>query len=77
MVNTHTEIWRSTNCVNLQFAPAEKVLLKIDDWCQTLGQFTGVHFLDLNSNSNDINNVKLNLNVSTKIKFNGQGLSVF
>ena len=39
-------------------------------------QFTGVHFLDLNPNSYDnLNNMKLDLNVSIKVKFcaNDQG----
>ena len=42
-------------------------------------QFTGVHFPDLNPNSytyDNLNNIKLDLNVSTKVKFsaNDQGL---
>ena len=39
-------------------------------------QFTGVHFPDLNPNSyENLNNMKLDLNVSTKVKFsaNDQG----
>ena len=33
-------------------------------------QFTGVHFPDLNPNSYDnLNNMELDLNVSTKVKF--------
>ena len=33
-------------------------------------QFTGVHFLDLNPNSyGNLNNMKLDLNVSIKVKF--------
>ena len=42
-----------------------------------LVQFTGVHFPDLNPNSyDDLNNMKLDLNVSTKVKLsaNDQGL---
>ena len=42
-----------------------------------LVQYTGVHFSDLNPNSYDnVNNTKLDLNVSTKIKFSvdDQGL---
>ena len=35
-----------------------------------LGQFTGFHFTDLNPYSYDINNMKLDLSVSTKVKFN-------
>ena len=43
-----------------------------------LVQFTGVHFPDLNPNFytyHDLNNMKLDLNVSTKVKFsaNDQG----
>ena len=34
------------------------------------GQFTGVHFADLNLNSYNINNMKLDLNVSTKVILN-------
>ena len=37
-----------------------------------LVQFTGVHFPDLNPNFytyHDLNNMKLDLNVSTKVKF--------
>ena len=35
-----------------------------------LAQSTGVHFLDLNKNSYDnFNNMKLDLNVSPKVKF--------
>ena len=42
---THFEIWRSHNCMNLQFAPAGKA------WCKLaiLGQFTDAHTNDLNS----------------------------
>ena len=42
-----------------------------------LAQFTGLHFPDLNPNSYDsFNNIKLDLNVSTMVKFsaNDQGL---
>ena len=35
-----------------------------------LGQFTGVHFPDLHPNSYDINNMKFDLNVYTKVGFN-------
>ena len=30
------EIYRSTNFVNLQFAPTHKVVMKDDNWCQNL-----------------------------------------
>ena len=40
---------------------------------QTLDQFTGMHFLDLNPNSYDINTMKLDLNVPTKVKFKWSG----
>ena len=42
-----------------------------------LVQFTGAHFLDLNPNSFDnLNKMKLDLDVSTKVKFSAddQGL---
>ena len=35
-VYTHTEIWWSTNSMNLQFPPSDKVALKYDNWCQTV-----------------------------------------
>ena len=39
-----------------------------------LVQFTGVHISDLNPNSYDnLNNMKLDLNVSTKVKFSAIG----
>ena len=45
--------------------------MKDKNWCQTLGQYTGVHFPDLNPNSNSKNNImKFGLHVSTKVKFN-------
>ena len=44
--------------------------MKDDNRRQTLGEFTGVHFADLNSSSYDINNiVKFDLNISTKVRF--------
>ena len=33
-VYTHNEIWWSTNYMNLQFAPPEKVVLKDENWYQ-------------------------------------------
>ena len=40
-------------------------------------QFTGVHFSDLNPNSYDnLNNMNLDLNVSTKVKFSANGLGL-
>ena len=48
--------------------------MKDDNWCQTLGQFNGVHFPDLNPNSYDKNNMKLDLNVSTEVKFKLPGV---
>ena len=76
-VYTNIEIWKSTNCMNLQFAPGDKVVMvmKDDNWCQTLGQFTGAHFPELNLNCYDINNTKSNLNVSTKAKLNANDQS--
>ena len=55
--------------MNLQFAPPYKEVMKDDNWCQVLGQFTGVHFPDIIPNSYDINNMKFDLNVSTNVKF--------
>ena len=55
--------------MNLKFVSADKVVMKDDNLCQTLGQFTGVHFYDLNPNCYDISNIKkFDLNVSTKVK---------
>ena len=43
--------------------------MKDENWCQTLSQFTGVHFSDRNPNSYDIYNImKLHLNVSTNVQ---------
>ena len=36
--------------MNLDFVPADKMVVKEDTWCQTLGQYIGVHFTDLNPN---------------------------
>ena len=38
------------NYMNLHFVPADKLPVKDDTWCQTLGQFIGVHYLNLNPN---------------------------
>ena len=48
--------------MNLQFAPAHKVLMKYDNWCQNLFNLL-VCISDLNPNS--YGNLKLDLNVST------------
>ena len=57
--------------MNLQFPSVDNVVMKDENWCQTLGQYTGVHFPDLNPNSNSKNNImKFGLHVSTKVKFN-------
>ena len=48
--------------------------MKFDNWCQNLFKFK--HFPDQNPNSYDnLNNMKLDLNVSAKVKFkaNDQG----
>ena len=42
-----------------------------DNWCQTLGWFTGVHFPDINPY--DINNMKFDLNVSIMVRFIANG----
>ena len=75
-VYTHTNICRSTNWINLQFASAGKVANKDEIWCDTLGQFTSLDFPDLNPNTYDIKNMKFGLNVYTKVNFfaNDQGL---
>lgn len=68
---THTEIWRSSNGINLQPAPADKIVMKNQNGCQALGQITAVHFLDLNPNFNGTTNImKFGLHASTKVKFN-------
>ena len=56
--------------MNLQFSPAHKVIIKDDNWRQNFDQFTSVHFPDLNLNSyHNLSNMKLDLNVSIKVKF--------
>ena len=49
-ISTHTETGRCTNCINLQFAPLVNEVMKNTNLCQTLAQFTGVHFPELNPN---------------------------
>ena len=61
-IHPQGEIWRYTNYMNLQFEPAEKVVMKDQNWCQTLGIYAGVHCPDLIANSYDINNMKFDLN---------------
>ena len=52
--------------MNLQVTPAHKVAMKDGNRCEKFLIFTGVHFSDLNPNSWDnLNNMKLELNVST------------
>ena len=47
-----TEIWKSTNCMKLQFAlPDKVVVMKDNKWRQTLSKFTVSYFPDLNPNS--------------------------
>lgn len=53
------------NCMNLHFVPTDKVAVKDDTWYQTLGQFIAVH---RNSSSYNPNNVKFDLDASTKVK---------
>ena len=72
-VYIQTEIWHSTNSLNLQFAPPDNVVLQDDNWCQTLVLITGKHFCDIKSNSYDINNMKFDSNVSIKIIFKTLG----
>ena len=60
------------NFMNLHFVPADKVVVKDDTWCQTLGKFIDVHFTDLNPNSYDMINLKFDLDIST----NNLGLDV-
>ena len=64
--------------MNLHFAPPEKLAMRDNSWCHTLDQLTGVQFSDLNPNVYDIRNLKLGLNISTKVKFiaNDQGLQI-
>ena len=65
-VYTHTEIWWSTNSMNLQFPPPDKVALKYDNWCQQL--IYGVYFSDIDQNFHDITSMKFDLNVSIKAR---------
>ena len=41
------------------------MVMKDGNWCQTLDQFTGVHFSESKPNSYDISNMKFDSNVST------------
>ena len=45
--------------MNLQFAPADELVMKDSNGCQTLGQLAGVNFSDLNPNFYNINNIKI------------------
>ena len=72
-VYIQTEIWHSTNSLNLQFAPPDNVVLQDDNWCQTLVLITGKHFCDVKSNSYDIKSMKFDSNVSIKIIFKTLG----
>ena len=71
--------------MNSQFVSADMVAMKDGSSCQTLGQFTGLHFPELkwfpdhfpDQSSYNVNIIlKFDLNVSTKVKFNAdeQGL---
>ena len=51
--------------------------MKDYNWCQTLGQFAGVYFSNLDLITYDINDMKFDLNVSTKVKFKTPGPSVY
>ena len=44
------------------------MVIEYENWCQTPSQVTGIHFLEVNPNSYDISNMKLDLNISTKVK---------
>ena len=65
--------------MNLQTESADKVAMKDASSCQTLGQFTDLHFPELkwfpdhfpDQNSYNVNIIlKFDWNVSTKVKFN-------
>ena len=62
-----------SNCMDLHFVPAEKMVVKDDIWGQILGKFIGAHFSDLNPNFYDMNDMKFGLDVSTKVKFERPG----
>ena len=60
-----------------RFAQVDKMVVKNHSRCQTLGQFTGVNFPDLNPNSYHINDIiKFDLNIATKAKFNSNDQKV-
>ena len=62
------------NCINLLVIPTEKVVVKSNTECQTLGQFISAHFPDLNPNSYDINNMKFDLMPLPRSNLNDQCL---
>ena len=47
-----------------------------DTWFQTFGQFICFHFLDLNPDSYDLDKMKFDLDVSTKVRFKWPGLAL-
>ena len=57
--------------MNFQYVPLDIVVMEDDNWCQTLGWFTGVHFPEINPY--DINNMKFDLNVSIMVRFIASG----
>ena len=44
---SHTEIWKSTNCMTLHFVPSDKVVMKVNNGCQTLGWFASANISDI------------------------------
>ena len=62
--------------MNLHFVPAVKMVVEGDTWFQTFGQFIGFHFLDLNPDSYDLDKMKFDLDVSTKVRFKWPGLAL-
>ena len=47
--------------------------MKNGSWCQNFDQFIGVHFPDRNQNSyHNLSDMKLDLNVSIKVKFSAK-----
>ena len=67
-IHPHWDL-KGTIYMNLQFESADKD----ETWCETLGQFIDLHFPDLNPNYFDLNNMKFDLDVSTKVKFKWPG----
>ena len=61
-------MWKSFNG-EFSITLPDKMIIKYDSWCQTLGQFTDEHFPDLKQNSWDLNNMKYYFSVSTWVKF--------